>query len=462
MGKAREDPGSGAEGGWQLSHPYGSTLSWAGLLEGEDRIFTPRRLRVYGFGVVLACSVTVMLSWLLYRGDWVVRRDWKLANIDFCWIWVTGNFASSGDPGLIYDPLILAAAQDAFFRPGECLFIHLFDYPPILLFYTYPLGLLPYVSAFAVWIIATLLLYEVAVYSIVPRTVTLIAALAPGAVLKNIQLGHNGFLTAGLIGLSLVSMERRPWLSGMFLGLLTYKPQFGVLFPLALVASRNWRALGSAMATSLALVVTTAIAFGYQTWPAFIESLFNRNSSFSPDGEIELKLQSIYGLVHWAGASATVSWAVHVAVAVVTAAAVCVVWAKSVPHALKAAVLCIAALIVSPYVLAYDLCIVSIAVAFFVRDGTARGFQAGERTIISICLGGLFMVGVPIGPVICAALFFLTARRILALGPPLLAGSITHPGLGAGSPQAGSAVESTVGLNCTSSAMTSAPRRSYE
>jgi len=40
-------------------------------------------------------------------------------------------------------------------------------------------------------------------------------------------------------------MEGRPWVSGIFLGLLTYKPQLGVLFPLALLASRSWRALGS-------------------------------------------------------------------------------------------------------------------------------------------------------------------------------------------------------------------------
>jgi hypothetical protein len=68
----------------------------------------------------------------------------------------------------------------------------------------------------------------------------------------------------------------------------------------------------------------------------------------------------------------------------------------------------------SPYILFYDLCILTIAVAFLVRDGMLRGFLPGERTAILICFAALFLVQVPIGPFVCAALFFLTIRRILA------------------------------------------------
>ena len=67
---------------------------------------------------------------------------------------------------------------------------------------------------------------------------------------------------------------------------------------------------------------------------------------------------------------------------------------------------------VPPYILYYDLCILTIAVAFLVRDGVSRGFLPGERTVILICFAALFLVQVPIGPVVCAALFLLAARRI--------------------------------------------------
>jgi arabinofuranan 3-O-arabinosyltransferase len=405
--------GTKAEPSPKVQHSPAARSSWHKLLDIEDRIFTRHHLRFYGSGLVIAYAGAALLAWALGRGEWAILASGGLGEIDFCWIWMSGVFAVSSDPSRIYDPSILSAAQDTCFGPGKCVFYY-FDYPPTSLFLTYLLGLLPYVIAFAVWIIGTLLLYLTAIYKIVPYPVALIAAMAPAAVLKNIQLGHNGFLTAGLIGLSLVCMERRPWVSGIFLGLLTYKPQFGVLFPLVLLASRNWRALGSATATSLALAVMAAIIFGYQGWPSFISSLLGRNSSLSPDGEVVLNLQSVYGLLHWAGTSGWIAWTVQLTIAAIVAATVCALSAKPIPFALKAAMICVGAVMVSPYLLAYDLCILSIAVAFLVRDGMSRGFLPGERIGLLICFAGLFPVATPIAPIICAVLFFLIVRRLMA------------------------------------------------
>jgi hypothetical protein len=390
---------------------------WGRLLKIEDRIFTEHNLRFYGSGAVIAYALAAILVWSgLYRGGWVVRPDGSLANIDFCWIWVSGKFAVSSDPARIYDLSIYTAAQNIFYRPGACLFMHQFVYPPTLLFFTYILGLMPYFVAFAGWLMTNLVLYEAAIYAIIRRPAALIAALTPAAVLKNVQLGHNGFLTAGLIGLSLVFVERRPWLGCMFLGLLTYKPQFGVLFPLALLVSRNWRALASATAASLVFGIAAAVAFGHQGWASFVDTLMNRDSGLSPDAQIVLSLQSVYGLLHWAGASAWVSWATHLVVAAAVACTVWAAWAKPVPYALKAAILCIGSVMVTPYVLIYDLCVLSIAVAFLAKDGLASGFLPGERMVISVCFCCLFLVAVPVAPIICAALLFLAVRRIVAFG----------------------------------------------
>jgi hypothetical protein len=252
------------------------------------------------------------------------------------------------------------------------------------------------------------------------------AALTPMAVPVNVLFGHNGFLTAGLIGLSLVFVERRPWLSGILLGLLTYKPHFGVLFPLALLASRNWRTLCWATASGVVLSAAAAAAFGYQGWPNFIDLLWQRNSSLSPDG-VQLELQSIYGLLHWAGVSVSLSWTVHLAVAVVVTILVCAVWAKPIPHSLKAAILSIGALMVTPYVLRYDLCILSVPVAFLVKDGLSRGFLAGERTVILICLAAFLLwlaPMMPVGAVISPVILFLIVRRIVAARCGLLTASL--------------------------------------
>jgi arabinofuranan 3-O-arabinosyltransferase len=396
--------------------PSGTASYSRKLFNIEERIFTEHNLCLYGSGAVVAIAIALTLLWWgKVRGDWVVSRDGTIGTIDFCWIWVSGKIAVSSDPSAISDPAAVTALYDKLFNPGECLFRHhQYIYPPTFLFFIYALGFLPYLAAFVLWAVATLILYEVAIYAIVRRSVALIAAIAPFPVVKNVQLGHNGFLTAGLVGLSLVFVESRPWLSGIFLGMLTFKPQLGVLFPLALLASRNWRTLASATATSLVFAVVAAIAFGNQGWSSFATSLFNRTSDLSPDAAIYIRLESVYGMLHRAGASNTLAWAIHAAVAVLIAVWLWTVWARPVPYALKAAVLAAASVAVTPYVLHYDLCVLSIAVAFLVSDGLARGFLPGERILMFACFLGLFVIAEPVGPVTCATLLCLAARRIAA------------------------------------------------
>ena len=397
-----------AKMGRQSSDPLGS-FSGSGTGTGW---FTEQRLLVYGSTVAVA--YVVGLAWRLLRHEWVIRSDGNPTCIDFSWIWVSGTFAASGEPARAYDHSVFSAARAVLAGPGGCIFLdNQFDYPPIILFLTYPLGLLSYSTAFAVWMVATLLVYLAAIYVITPRPAAVIVALTTSPVVFNVLLGQNGFLTAGLIGLSLVLMQRRPWLSGIFLGLLTYKPQFGILFPFALLASRDWRSLASAAATSVTLAMAAAAAFGFQTWPSFLSSLIGREASLSEVPGLPIPLLSAFGFLQSVGVSTRIAWIVHLAIAVVVAAAACTIWAKPIPHFLKAAALCIGSLTVTPYVLGYDFCVLSIAVAFLVSDGLSRGFLAGERVTMFGCWVGLFILSGPIPLIICLILFGLVVRRTM-------------------------------------------------
>jgi alpha-1,2-mannosyltransferase len=382
------------------------------FLEIENRIFAERRIRFYGFGVAVAYALS--LAWRLVHAQWVILPDGRLRCVDFGWMWLSGRFAVSGDPAQIFDYSTFSAAQLALFGHNNCPFITPYVYPPTNLFVTYFLGFMPYLPAFGVWILATLFLYGTAVYTIIPRRAAVIAAMCPFCVAVNADFGHNAFITAALIGFSLGFLERRPWLSGIFLGLLSYKPHIGVLFPLALLASRNWRALAVATVATVILGIGAAVAFGPEGWTSFLHTLLDRQSTLSPDSAVPLALHSVFGLLRWVETSGQVAWCGHLIVAAIVALTVWVVWAKPIPFSLKAAVLCIGSAMVPPYILFYDLCILSIAVAFLVRDGMSRGFLPGERTVILICFAALFLVQVPIGPVVCATLFFLAARRIVA------------------------------------------------
>jgi hypothetical protein len=387
----------------------------AGISSGSGTgvgFFTEQRLFLYGSTIVVAYVVGLVWRWL--RHEWVIRSDGHPTCIDFSWIWVSGTFAASSEPARVYDHSAFSAARAVLAGPGGCMFLdNKFDYPPIILFLTYPLGLLSYSTAFAVWMAATLLIYLAAIYAIIPRPAAVIAALTTSPVVFNVLLGQNGFLTAGLIGLSLVLMERRPWLSGIFFGLLTYKPQFGILIPFALLASRDWRSLASATLTSVTLAMAAAVAFGSQTWPSFLSSLVDREASLSEVPGLPIPLLSTFGFLQSAGVSTQIAGVVHLVLAAIVAALMLGIWAKPIPHSLKAAALCIGSVTVTPYVLGYDFCVLSIAVAFLVSDGLSHGFLSGERATMFGCWVGLFILSGPVPLIICLILLVLVVRRAM-------------------------------------------------
>jgi hypothetical protein len=389
----------------------GGTSERSKWLEIEDMIFTERRVRFYGLGVIVAYALS--FAWRTLHHQWFVLPDGNMRCIDFGWMWLSGKLAASGEAARIFDYIAFSTIQLAFYGPESCPHFNRFYYPPTFLFFTFPLRWLPYLVAAAAWIAVGLALYETAVYTIVSRRAALIAAATPFFVAVNIDMPHTGLLTAALIGLSLVFLERRPWVAGIFLGLLTYKPHFGLLFPLALFASRNWRALGSAATTAAILGLGAAVAFGYEGWVSFVDALTDRSSSLAPGAEVELRLHSIFGFLHWTGAGPGVAWGGQLAVSAAVAVAICALWARPIPFNLRAASLCVGSVMVSPYVMFYDLCILSFAVAFLVKEGLSHGFLPGERTAILLCWPALLLVKTPIGAVVSLVLAFLCSRRVM-------------------------------------------------
>jgi arabinofuranan 3-O-arabinosyltransferase len=398
------------------------------LLAIEDFLFTERRIRLYAWSVA-AVYIAVLIREVI-RGGSVIDATGNPVCIDFCSFWVGGNFATSNDPAAAYDYSAFGAAQAALVGPRHHNFPPFyFAYPPVFLFIVYPLGLMPYLTAFTVWSLLTLVLYMMAVHAVIPRWTTVIASVTPIFVAENAKLGQNGFLTAALIIYSLGCIERRPRLSGLFLALLTYKPQFGLVFPLALLVSRKWTAVFSAVSWNVVLGAAAAIAFSYKTWPLYVDAVFNRNWDLSADRGVRLTQQSVFGLLHWAGASATISWSLHLTIAAAIAILVCVVWAKPLPSALKSAALCVGTVSVTPYVQIYDLTILSVAVVFLVKDCLSRGFLPGERTAMLICFAGSFFLLAPVGPVIELVVLLLITRRIVAHGRLDAAAAPAHDNL---------------------------------
>ena len=244
--------------------------------DGDDQpapllgIFAASRLQVYG--AALAIIYAQFFIKVYWSGFWVADAAGTPLYTDFSTTWVVGIQALHGDVARLYDPAEFTRIQADLLGVSK-IFYHNWPYPPTLFLIMAPFGLLPYSAAFLTWDILTLLGLLVVAYLIAQRRPAVPLVLASPFTAWNFLAGQNGFLTGSLLGAALLLLERRPILAGMFIGCLTYKPQFGILIPVALIAAGHWRAIASATATVAVLAAAAIAAFGTAVWKAFPSGL---------------------------------------------------------------------------------------------------------------------------------------------------------------------------------------------
>ena len=122
-------------------------------------------------------------------------------------------------------------------------------------------------------------------------------------VLTNVLVGQNGFLTASLIGGFLLLLPTRPVLAGICLGLLSYKPQYGLLFPLVLIAAGAMAGIRHPQACcGRMLAFASWLAFGTESWQAFVHWMPMFSQAFLIEGRAPwFKLQSLFAMVRFLG-----------------------------------------------------------------------------------------------------------------------------------------------------------------
>jgi hypothetical protein len=203
------------------------------------------------------------------------------------------------------------------------------------------------------------------------------------AVFINLGHGHNGFLTAALLAGGLALLNRPLW-SGVLFGLLAYKPQFGLLLPIALAAGGHWRTILAAAATVLGLLLVSTLAFGIEVWGAFLHSTgFTRAIVLEQGGTGWHKIQSVFSWVRMWGGPVGLAYAVQGATTLLIAGALAWLWRSNASFRLKAAALCLATPLATPYSLDYDLMVLAPALAFLAAGGLAHGFAPWEKTTLA-------------------------------------------------------------------------------
>jgi arabinofuranan 3-O-arabinosyltransferase len=333
---------------------------------------------------------------------------------DFVNVWSAGKLVLDGHPALAYDWDIQKQVEVAVLGQSyQGNFA--WHYPPPFLFVAGLLAHFPYAVAFIGWAAVSLVPYLAVMRGIVGRPFGLLLALAFPVVLTNTLVGQNGFLTASLIGGTLYLMPARPLLSGICLGLLSYKPQYGLLFPLVLIAASQWTVFFTAGAVAVAMALASWLAFGTESWQAFFHWMPMFSQAFLTEGRAPWgKMQSIFALVRYFGGTEPLGWLFQWIMSATVAVVLALVWRSRISYPLKAAALATGTLLITPYLFLYDLMVLAIAMALLVRIGLRKGFERYELPALGLAAALLMfypLVGAPTGFVATLIVTLLIARR---------------------------------------------------
>lgn len=380
---------------------------------------TAERMRAYS--IILIAVVTITAGVGISRLDSWVAEDGKPIGTDFTNTYAAGVLAHEGRAADAYDPVVHHETEKAIFdRDDVPLFT--WNYPPYFFAVAALVAFFPYGWALLLWVAVSLSAYLAAIRAILPRPETWLFALAFPASFVNIGHGQNGFLTAALMGGALHVLPRRPWLAGFLIGCLIYKPQFGLLIPLCLMADRRWTTIMAAALSVGALTALSVAILGVDIWKAFLQSTdITQRLVFESGTTGWEKFQSVFSAVRaWHG-SLFAAYGAQTVLALALAIALAWLWTSKAAYDLKASALATASLLATPYALDYDMVVLAVSIAFFIRHGLAHGFRDYEISVLAAAwivplfartLGGLTTI--PFGLIVMLLLFAITMHRAAA------------------------------------------------
>lgn len=360
------------------------------------------------------------VAWLfltLRRFDGLLDARGLPLGADFITYWAASHLTQAGYPAAAYDAVQLLATE---LLVAPVKMVHTaWYYPPQFLIVTLPLASLSYAMSYLAFSVCSLALFIYAALTISKNRFA-IALIACPAIFLNLAAGQNGLLTASLAALALHYLERKPLLSGGFMGLLCIKPQLLILFPVVLICSRQWRVLLAFCISSFCFALGSTLVLGLEVWPAFLSSLADARHYLETDIPLA-RMPTVFALIRQSGGTLSMAYAGHAVIALVALTTVMQIWSRSHSPETRNTALVAATLLISPYMFDYDLVWHVLPIAWLYQLGSRHGWLRGERLIL--CLTWMLLLYIKLilyvvtgkvilaGAVISLALLWLAWRR---------------------------------------------------
>ncbi len=336
--------------------------------------------------LVPALLVMFCLIWIYVSYVEMVAEGNLALNIDFRVFWAASKLAYSGSVMSTLDVEQLASVHQV----SEEKWMP-WIYPPGFLIVLTPLGALNFSTA---WLVFTLVSLAASLIAIRPFSGGLVPVwlgfgLAP-ALLPNLTTGQTSVLwTAGLVGALALLRDNRQVLAGILIGLLTLKPQLGLLIPIALIASGAWRTFFSAAATTILISVLSTMMSGIDYWYR-LKALLDQQVVFVRAAIDENDLMiSGYSVFAGIGLPEPLALGLQWCLALMAAFAVFVAWrSPKIGFDLRAATLLLGIAMSTPYLWFYEATLIAPAGLFLLRAGVLSESSAG------LILAGLMWLGI--------------------------------------------------------------------
>lgn len=334
--------------------------------------------------------VSIITPGLVYGSGGVIGAD-------FLAFYTAGDMTLQGRAVDAYDFAAFDAALQS--RVENDHLGMMWQYPPLMFFVAGLLALMPYKISFWVWMTATSAAFAWALNRIVrtvqpdwaDRRVTLLLILASPISVSIMTNGQISLLTAALLMLAVFRPRRDWWVAGLAAGLLTVKPQLGLLIPLAYLVAGAWRAFAVAAVTGLALHLLSVLVFGPESLSAFLAAVARLQADVAGSGvhTPPVSMTTVFGQLRLWDIPAGVALPVHYVAAVLVIAVVVSLWwrrhAEADQAVYLAALLSSGAILVTPYAYAYEMTALAIAAIWM-------AFQPGRyRQLSTVILAGFWL-----------------------------------------------------------------------
>ncbi len=303
---------------------------------------------------------------MAFDHDGLIGPRYNAPGADYMVYWSAARAAMAGNFTLLVDPVAFTGQINKEFYVWLSGPLPLFPwmYPPQFLALLFPFAIFPFALSYAAFQIVSFAAAAAACLLWAGpqrrRAVWLVGLFVAPAMTVNVIAGQNALLTLALMLAGVGLLDRRSFVAGAILGLLSYKPQLALMAPVALIAAQQWRALGAAAVSASLLAALSMLLYGLTPWQDWFNQTLPSALIGGASDPAWSQAGRLWGLSAWACAAllGAPGWlASSVQIAAILLAAACTWVAFREPFSLdrRMAVLLAATLAAAPHSSSYDL-----------------------------------------------------------------------------------------------------------